>query len=251
MKASRREPAAFADAARRLSNRNLKPIPDGLRSTAVVIFGPPGAGKGTQTRKLSELFSVPRIATGEMIREEVRRRTEFGRRIEIGLAEGQFVDDETIFGMLDRRLRREDLQRGLLLDGFPRTAPQARQLESVATQFGIEIRAFELKASREVLIRRLSGRRVCEKCGAVFHQESEPPRRENVCDDCGSELSIRDDDSAEVINPRLDIHDEATVPAIRELTQVLKRQGRKVEPIDAEQDPESVTRNLLERLRNE
>ncbi len=251
MKVLRREPAAFADAAPRPFDRKLTPIPDGLRSTAVVVLGPPGAGKGTQTQRISELFSVPRIATGEMIREEVRRRTEFGRKIERGLAKGQFVDDETIIGMLERRLRREDLQRGLLLDGFPRTAPQARQLESVARQFGIGIRAFELKATREVLIRRLTGRKVCENCGAGFHQESEPPGRENVCNECGSELSIRDDDSAEVITPRLDIHDEATVPAIRELTEVLKKQGREVEPIDAEQDPESVTRNLLERLRNE
>jgi adenylate kinase len=170
----------------------------------VILLGPPGVGKGTQAARIASEFGIAHISTGDMFREAVAAGTELGKTAREYMAAGALVPDEIVIGMVEERLGRPDTQKGFLLDGFPRTIPQAEALERLLEKLGRPVTAVvDLVADEELLISRLSGRRVCASCGATYHVENNPPRVEGVCDVCGGEVRQREDDRPEAIRERL------------------------------------------------
>jgi adenylate kinase len=170
----------------------------------VILLGPPGVGKGTQAARIASEFGIAHISTGDMFREAVAAGTELGKTAREYMAAGALVPDEIVIGMVEERLGRPDTQKGFLLDGFPRTIPQAEALERLLEKLGRPVTAVvDLVADEELLISRLSGRRVCALCGATYHVENNPPRVEGVCDVCGGEVRQREDDRPEAIRERL------------------------------------------------
>jgi adenylate kinase len=181
----------------------------------LILFGPPGAGKGTQAERLRADFQLPYLATGEMLRANVREGTELGRRAKRYMDAGDLVPDRLILEMMARRLEEEDARDGFILDGFPRTREQAVALDRQLSEMGRRITAvLLLDVPDEEVVRRLSGRRVCVKSGHNYHVEFDPPKREGVCDQDGSRLIQRDDDKPDVIQNRLRVYHEKTKPVI-------------------------------------
>lgn len=181
----------------------------------IILLGPPGAGKGTQANKIEEEFGIPQLATGDIIRLAIKEGTEWGKKAESFVREGQLVPDEVVIGIVKERLSRDDVRRGFILDGFPRTLKQAEALETMLQDLGITIDAvlyFDIPA--EELVRRLSARRVCENCQTPYNLISSPPRNDEVCDRCGGKLVQRPDDTPEVIRKRLAVYEEQTKPLV-------------------------------------
>jgi adenylate kinase len=181
----------------------------------LILFGPPGAGKGTQAERLRKDFQLPYIATGEMLREHVKQGTELGTKAKEYMDAGDLVPDELILAMTAERLRQPDAEDGFLLDGFPRTRPQAEALNGQLRSLGRRVTAvLLLDVPDEEVVRRLSGRRMCVKGSHNYHVEFDPPKHEGVCDQDGSRLVQRDDDKPEVIENRLRVYHEKTKPVI-------------------------------------
>jgi adenylate kinase len=179
----------------------------------LILMGPPGAGKGTQASRLQDDFQLPYIATGDMLRANVKQGTELGNEAKKYMDEGDLVPDELIVKMAAERLQEDDAQDGFILDGFPRTEAQAKALDKQLTDLGRRVTAALLiDVPDEEVIRRLSGRRVCVKSGHNYHVEFDPPKREGICDQDGSRLIQRDDDKPEVIENRLRVYHEQTEP---------------------------------------
>ncbi|MFH1037271.1 MAG: adenylate kinase [PVC group bacterium] len=182
----------------------------------IVFLGSPGAGKGTQAVDLSREFGIPQISTGDMLREEIKAETELGKLARSYIDGGNLVPDRVAVGIIKSRLLKEDTKRGYILDGFPRTIPQAEMLEELLAEMGTALdRAICLEATEEVVVQRLSGRRVCRECGKIFHVKNMPPRVPDVCDLCGGELYQRPDDQPEAIRRRLRVYQEKTAGLIR------------------------------------
>lgn len=181
----------------------------------LILFGPPGAGKGTQAERLRKDFELPYIATGDMLRANVKDQTELGKQAKAYMDAGDLVPDELILAMAAARLNQDDAQDGFILDGFPRTLEQAQALEQQLSEMGRRITAALLiDVPDEEVIRRLSGRRMCVKSGHSYHLEFDPPKHEGVCDQDGSRLVQRDDDKPEVIENRLRVYHEKTKPLV-------------------------------------
>jgi adenylate kinase len=181
----------------------------------LILLGPPGAGKGTQGVRLSQDFGLPYIATGDMLREEVKKGSDLGRRAEKFMKEGQLVPDEIIIGMIFERIEAEDARDGFLLDGFPRTVAQAQALDEELAKLDRELTAVLLiEVPDDEVIRRLAGRRVSAKTGRVYHLEFDPPKRADRCDVDGSRLIQREDDKEETVRRRLQVYHEQTAPLI-------------------------------------
>jgi adenylate kinase len=181
----------------------------------LILFGPPGAGKGTQAERLQRDFQLPYIATGDMLRQNVTDGTDLGREAKRYMDAGDLVPDDVIVAMVAERLQEEDAQDGFILDGFPRTVPQAEALDKQLGDLGRRITAvLLLDVPDEDVERRLSGRRVCVKKGHNYHVEFDPPKREGVCDQDGSRLIQRDDDKPEVVRNRLNTYHDKTAPLI-------------------------------------
>jgi adenylate kinase len=181
----------------------------------IILLGPPGAGKGTQAQRLADDFRLPYTATGDLLREAVKEGTELGAAAKQYMEEGQLVPDDVIIGVIIECVQNEACADGFLLDGFPRTVPQAEALEESLEGLGRHLTAALLiDVADEEVIRRLSGRRVCVKSGHLYHVEFDPPKHEGVCDQDGSRLVQRDDDQAETIRHRLDVYHEQTEPLI-------------------------------------
>jgi adenylate kinase len=216
----------------------------------LVLLGAPGSGKGTQGERLQADFRLPYYATGDILRAEVRDGTELGREAKEYMDRGDLVPDEVIIGMIAERVESPEAADGFILDGFPRTTAQAEALDEEVRRMGKRLTAAILiEVPDEEVVRRLSGRRTCEKDGHVFHVEFDPPKEEGVCDVCGSRLVVRDDDKPEVVRHRLEEYHEKTEPLIAyyEREGILRR-------VDGEQPPEKVAdriRALLATLQME
>jgi len=181
----------------------------------LVIFGPPGAGKGTQAKMLSERLGIPHIATGDMFREAVKAGTELGRLAKQYMDRGELVPDNIVIGLVEERLRQPDCSKGFILDGFPRTVKQAEALDDVLAKLGIGLDAvINLEVGEDEVIKRLSLRRTCKKCGAVYHLIFNPPREDERCDRCGGPLYQRDDDKEETVRNRLKVYRQQTKPLL-------------------------------------
>ena len=185
------------------------------------MLGAPGAGKGTQAAVLCEHFGIPTISTGNMIREALKNGTEMGLKAKSYMDDGKLVPDEVVIGIVKERLSEDDCKKGFILDGFPRTIPQAEALDNM----GVDIKyVINIDVPDESIIKRMSGRRVCENCGRPYHIESLKPQKDGVCDDCGGTLVQRKDDHPDTVLARLDVYHKETEP----LADYYKKQGKLV-----------------------
>jgi adenylate kinase len=210
----------------------------------LVLLGPPGSGKGTQGERLNEDLRLPYYATGDILRAAVRDETELGRTAKEYMDRGDLVPDEVIVGVIAERIDSSEALDGFILDGFPRTTPQAEALDAKLSELGRGVTAVLLiDVSDDEVVRRLGGRRTCEANGHVFHVEFEPPQQEGVCDIDGSPLIVRDDDKPEVIRKRLETYHEKTEPLVSyyDSRSVLRR-------IDGEAAPEEVAEQIRRTL---
>ncbi|HEX4825750.1 MAG TPA: adenylate kinase [Candidatus Polarisedimenticolaceae bacterium] len=179
----------------------------------VVLMGPPGVGKGTQAAALKSLLGVPHVSTGDILRASMNEGSPLGKKVKDFVESGHLVPDELMGDLIAERLARHDAARGFVLDGFPRTLPQVTILDSVLDRLGRPLdRVLILTVPESEIVRRLSGRRSCPKCGSVFHLESRPPKAAGICDNCGSALVQRKDDTEDVIRERLNIYATQTIP---------------------------------------
>ena len=184
-------------------------------SVRVIFLGPPGAGKGTQARQLAREWAVPQVATGDMLRDAAQNGTRLGLEAKRYMDTGALVPDDVVIGLVDERLAQADAGRGWVLDGFPRTLAQAEALDRLLGGRGVELdRVIFFQVSREELLRRLTGRRVCRECGAVFHLVFNPPATAGRCDRCGGSLYQREDDAESAVARRLEVYATQTAPLL-------------------------------------
>jgi len=180
---------------------------------AVLLMGPPGVGKGTQAKLLAEKFGFRHIATGDILREAVRKRTKLGKLAKSYMDKGQLVPDEVMLGLIDEVLAETDSD--VILDGYPRTVVQAENLEPTLNRHGFVLKqAVFIDVPDDEIVRRLSARRICPKCGAVYNLLTQPPKNDEICDNCGTKLIMRDDDRPEVIMTRLRVYRDQTKPVL-------------------------------------
>ncbi len=181
----------------------------------LILMGLPGAGKGTQAEKIEKKYKTPHISTGDMFRLAIKEETELGKQAKRYMDEGQLVPDEVTNGIVEERLAMDDCQEGFLLDGFPRTLPQAEALDEILKKLNKSIDyVIHVEVPEDQLLERLTGRRVCPKCGATYHVVNNPPKEEGVCDHDGSALVQRDDDTEETVKKRLTVNIEQTKPLL-------------------------------------
>jgi adenylate kinase len=179
----------------------------------IIMLGPPGCGKGTQAKRLTEKFGIPQVSTGDLLRAAVKNGTELGLAAKKFMDAGQLVSDEVVIGMVKERLKEADCKKGFILDGFPRTVPQAEALDKTLKSMGRSInKVINIDVPDDEVVARLSGRRTCKKCGAMYHVQFNMPKKKGVCDKCGGELYQRDDDNEKTIRNRLQVYHDQTSP---------------------------------------
>ncbi len=181
----------------------------------LILLGPPGAGKGTQAKMLTEKFSIPQISTGDILRAAVKEGTPMGRKAKAFMDAGGLVPDAVVVGIVRERLQEDDCRSGFILDGFPRTVAQADALQASLQEMDKELdRVVSLAVDAEALVERLTGRRTCRQCGRGYHVKFDPPQQAGICDACGGALFQRDDDQEETIRKRLQVYADQTAPLI-------------------------------------
>ena len=210
----------------------------------ILIMGPAGAGKGTMSDLILQEYDIPHISTGDMLRANVRNNTELGKEAKSYMEAGKLVPDDVINAMVEKRLQEPDCQKGYLLDGFPRTLVQAEAFSAIADKIGKPIESvIALEVDFEVLKDRITGRRICPKCGAIYHIRNHPSKVEGICDVCGSELNQRKDDTVEQLKVRMDEYEKSTKPVI----DFYEAKGV-VTHINAAQKPDAVFGEIKEAL---
>lgn len=215
-------------------------------ATFLVLLGPPGAGKGTQAKRLASELGIPQVSTGDLFREHLKKQTVLGQKANKYIKKGELVPDDVTVGMVRDRLSRPDCEEGAILDGFPRTVPQAEALDEILDELGEDLTGvFCIDISEQELLRRLTGRRVCRESGHIFHVEFNPPEEPGVCDYDGSELYQREDDKEETVKERIRVYQEQTAP----LCDYYGKRGKLVD-VDGEQSIEAVTEALLTAIKD-
>ncbi len=207
----------------------------------IVMLGVPGAGKGTQAKRIAAKYGIPHISTGDIFRANIKEGTELGKKAKAFMDAGQLVPDELTLGLVMDRFAKDDCKNGYVLDGFPRTIPQAEALTKALEDKGEKMDfAIDVDVPDEVIVKRMSGRRACVKCGGTYHIEFNPTKVEGICDACGGELTLRDDDKPEVVQKRLDAYHEQTQPLIKYYSDkgILKS-------VDGTQDMDKVFADIL------
>lgn len=203
----------------------------------VVLLGLPGAGKGTQAARLKDETGLTHITTGELFRENIRKETPLGKQAKEFVESGRLVPDEITIGMLLDRMKQPDTRGGVMFDGFPRTTEQANALDDALTKQGSQIdRAIYIQVDQEELVSRLAGRWSCPKCGAVYHEQNQPPAKTGVCDNCRAELTQRADDKPEVVRTRLEVNLKNLEPLLEHY-----RMQSKLTEIDGDRDADAIT----------
>ena len=210
----------------------------------IIMLGAPGAGKGTQAKKIAEKYAIPHISTGDIFRANIKNGTELGKKAKTYMDQGLLVPDELVVDLVVDRVNQDDCANGYVLDGFPRTIPQAEALDKALAGMGQKMDyAINVEVPDENIINRMGGRRACLACGCTYHVQYNPPKEEGICDVCGAKLVLRDDDKPETVKKRLDVYHEQTQPLIDfyEKAGVLKE-------VDGTQDMDAVFQAITEIL---
>jgi adenylate kinase len=207
----------------------------------IIMLGAPGAGKGTQAKKLAAKYGIPHISTGDIFRANIKNGTELGTKAKVFMDQGLLVPDELVVELIMDRFGEPDCVKGYVLDGFPRTIPQAQALDDALTKSGDAVEyAIDVDVPDENIVRRMSGRRACVNCGATYHLVTIPPKKEGICDTCGADLILRDDDKPETVLKRLKVYHEQTQPLI-------EYYGGKgiLRTVDGTKDPETAFNEIV------
>jgi adenylate kinase len=206
----------------------------------LILLGPPGAGKGTQAQKLVDALRAPQISTGDLLRQAVREGTQLGKQAKASMDRGELVPDAIVVGLLQERLRAKDCADGFILDGFPRAVSQAETLEQMLVGMARKMEhVISIEVPEEELVLRLTGRRSCPKCGAMFHVKFSPPKRPGVCDSCGAALITRSDDNEQTIRNRIAVYRDQTEP----LKKYYQAKGL-LRPIDGTGSPDAIAKAI-------
>ena len=210
----------------------------------IIMLGAPGAGKGTQAKQIASKYQIPHISTGDIFRANIKNGTELGKKAKEYMDQGLLVPDELTCDLVMDRISQDDCANGFVLDGFPRTIPQAEALDAALTQVGAKMDfAIDVDVPDSHIVNRMSGRRACLNCGATYHVVAIPPKKEGICDTCGKELVLRDDDKPETVQKRLDVYHDQTQPLI----DYYKNQGI-LKSVDGTVPMEEVFANIVEIL---
>lgn len=210
----------------------------------ILMLGSPGAGKGTQAKRIAEKYNLPHISTGDIFRKNIQEKTPLGIEVKEFIDNGLLVPDELTVKIVLSRLSEDDCKNGYILDGFPRTLPQAEDLEKALKEHNTALDiVLDMEASADVIIRRNSGRRICPNCGATYHMESHRPKEDNICDNCKAELMTRPDDAPETIKKRLTVYHQNTEPLIQ-----YYRNKNILKSIDANREREDVFADIVKEL---
>jgi len=213
----------------------------------LILLGVPGVGKGTQAKLIQKQFHIPQISTGDMLREAVRKETVLGRKAKSYMEKGELVPDELIIDLIRERLASKDCQNGFILDGFPRTIPQAEALDRLLKELNLELDGVvEIKVEQDKIIQRLSNRRVCQRCGADYNLITNPPPSDLICPICGGKIVQRPDDNEATISNRLEVYERQTKP----LRDYYSQQG-KLKTVNGDANVEAVYQAILEALRED
>jgi adenylate kinase len=215
-----------------------------MSKPVLILMGAPGAGKGTQAQRLTDKLGIPQVSTGDLFRKAMSEKTPLGVKAKEFIDKGLLVPDEVTFAMLRERVAQKDCDRGFILDGFPRNRVQAEGLEKMLNSMGVEPHVVGIDVPEETLVRRLSGRRTCEKCGSAYHVDFHPPKKTGICDKCGSQLITRKDDGRDVIQERLKVYRESTAP----VSQYYREKGLLV-PVSGDQPEDKVFQAILNVLK--
>ena len=210
----------------------------------LILLGPPGAGKGTQAAKIIEKYEIPHISTGDIFRENIKEGTPLGKKAQEYMNRGELVPDSLVIEIATDRLTKDDCKEGFLLDGFPRTVEQAEALDKFLAEDGKTVdHVLDIDVEADILMKRLTGRRVCKGCGATFHITNIPPKVEGVCDVCGEELYQRDDDTEETVANRIEVYNSQTKPLI----DYYEKSGN-ISHLDGSVDPDELLAEIVKIL---
>lgn len=210
----------------------------------IIMLGAPGAGKGTQAKKIAAKCEIPHISTGDIFRANIKNGTELGKKAKTYMDQGLLVPDELVCDLVVDRIQQDDCKKGYILDGFPRTIPQAESLDKALAAIGEKMDyAIDVEVPDENIVKRMGGRRACVGCGATYHLVYAPTKKEGICDACGGDLILRDDDKPETVQKRLDVYHEQTQPLI----DYYKKQGI-LKEVDGSVDMEDVFKEILKIL---